>query len=160
MKKLSISFLINSLKCKTNFWKINQVFGHMCVKPTILPTVYIPFAWHDIHQWKENTYTLFTCPRQRWIVCHGRVTKSPPSPCDVVVVNKGHFTHKTEGSRPLHSKISHWSKRMRPSKFTSQEKVNPKVPRKIVTDENLHGRLWIRFHGLLEFASCSITSKR
>jgi hypothetical protein len=33
-------------------------------------------------------------------------------------LNLGHFTHETEGPRPLHSKVSHWSKRLRPFKFT------------------------------------------
>jgi hypothetical protein len=36
---------------------------------------------------------------------------------------KGHFTHETEGPWPLHSKISHWLKMLRPSKFTSCEEV-------------------------------------
>ena len=33
----------------------------------------------------------------------------------------GHFTDMTEGPRFWDSKISHWSRRSRPSKFTSSE---------------------------------------
>ena len=36
---------------------------------------------------------------------------------------KGHFIHKLEGPWPLHSKIHHWLKRPRPSKFTSHSKM-------------------------------------
>ena len=35
--------------------------------------------------------------------------------------NKGHFTHKTEGPWPLHSKHSHWWKRQSQSKFASHK---------------------------------------
>ena len=40
-----------------------------------------------------------------------------------------HFTHETEGPWPLHSKISHWSKRSNSSKFTSLEGEDLRVQR-------------------------------
>ena len=46
----------------------------------------------------------------------------------------GHSTHKIEGMWPLQSKISHWLKRLRPSKFTSNL-VKAEGPKEIIMDE-------------------------
>ena len=70
---------------------------------------------------------------------------------------EGHFTHKTEGPCPLHSKIlvgrKGWD---RPSSLHIR-RWRSKSPKKLSWMKSLHGflhgRLWIMWHGLLKFAS-------
>ena len=74
---------------------------------------------------------------------------------------RGHFSHKPQGPWPLYSKISHSSKRARPSKFTSLHtrrwRWRCKGLKRLSWMKSLygflHGKLWIMVHGLLEFAS-------
>ena len=76
---------------------------------------------------------------------------------------KGHFTHNIERPQPLQSKSPHWSKGRRvgdgPSLLHTRRWRHIKTQRtlhgrKVYIYGVLHGGLWIRLRGLLDFWSC------
>ena len=77
-----------------------------CAKVMLLDSKDYKLDPHDPH-----LYVYVRKLKVAWILCLGTyfIVHTPPG-----AVTKRHFTHEIEGPWPLHSNISHWSKRSRP----------------------------------------------
>ena len=100
-----------------------------------------------VHAFRVLVFTLLNiiCDRVLW--SRARQIKSLYVLHQVRELLRGHFTHETEGPKPLHSKISHRSKMPRPPRSLHTRRWRPKGPKKLSWMKTLHGKLWVMFCG-------------
>ena len=110
------------------------------------------WLWTSNAQFVDKEWWTMIGLQSMLVIGHGQFTIS------IEQDNQGEFTHETEGPWPLHSKISHWSKRSRPSESLHTIRWGPKGPKNFIVDEKSTWVLtWhqkITFNGLPKFASC------
>ena len=101
----------------------------VCEDPREWKFIVRAFGWGPGHVWLHTTFegpwphymTLEVCWDALWTLFFGLSEFHGHGSWLVCeeVVTKGHFKHEIEDM--LHSKISHWSKRLRPSKYFTLE---------------------------------------